>query len=120
MMLVLKSGSRCEYCGYPFREDIYRHSFSVDHVKPISQGGTDEIENLKAACRACNTSKGVKNLEQFREMLTRQSSYFTDDQMELLQAYSIELPPELLPVRHKFHFEIEALKPEVADANTPF
>lgn len=31
---------------------------SVDHVKPISKGGTHTWNNIKLACRRCNTIKG--------------------------------------------------------------
>ena len=30
----------------------------VDHVIPISRGGTDDISNLKTACFKCNRGKG--------------------------------------------------------------
>lgn len=31
---------------------------SIDHVKPISKGGTHTWDNIRLACRACNTKKG--------------------------------------------------------------
>lgn len=31
---------------------------SIDHVKPVSKGGTHTWGNIKLACRACNTLKG--------------------------------------------------------------
>jgi 5-methylcytosine-specific restriction endonuclease McrA len=40
---------RCQYCGS--RAD------SIDHVLPRSRGGTDEWDNLAAACRSCNSTK---------------------------------------------------------------
>ena len=33
---------------------------SIDHVKPLSKGGTHTWDNLKLACRRCNTAKGWK------------------------------------------------------------
>ncbi len=30
---------------------------SVDHIKPRSEGGTDELENLRRLCVPCNASK---------------------------------------------------------------
>ena len=47
-------GGRCHYCGvdlHPFR------TFEVEHVVPISAGGTDELDNLVGSCRACNAKK---------------------------------------------------------------
>lgn len=33
---------------------------SVDHVKPVAKGGTHTWDNIRLACRACNTLKGWK------------------------------------------------------------
>jgi len=30
---------------------------AVDHIRPKSQGGTDDIENLRAICKACHQAK---------------------------------------------------------------
>lgn len=35
---------------------------TVDHIIPIKAGGTSEWENLTAACRSCNPSKGDRSL----------------------------------------------------------
>lgn len=31
---------------------------TADHIIQLSQGGTDTLGNLRAACRACNTRRG--------------------------------------------------------------
>lgn len=41
---------RCQYCG--------SHADSIDHVHPRSRGGEHIWENVVAACRPCNLSKG--------------------------------------------------------------
>ena len=45
----------CGYCG--------RKAYVVDHIYPISKGGTSDFRNLVASCKACNSSKGGKTLE---------------------------------------------------------
>lgn len=42
----------CHYCGKS--ED----KMEVDHLIPVSKGGTDELNNLVAACQKCNRAKG--------------------------------------------------------------
>lgn len=50
-------GHRCAYCGGPFEH--------VDHVVPLSRGGSNWPANLRPACKACNLSKGKKRLSEW-------------------------------------------------------
>lgn len=45
-------GFQCVYCGS--RE---RAALSLDHVVPVSQGGTTVLANLVTACASCNSKK---------------------------------------------------------------
>lgn len=45
----------CEYCHAP--EETQNAVFEVEHIIPTSQGGTNNLENLALACRACNVFK---------------------------------------------------------------
>jgi len=44
----------CRYCGRKTPEVI----LEVDHIIPVSKGGTDDFENLITACFECNRGKG--------------------------------------------------------------
>lgn len=46
-------GMRCVSCGTTSR------TLCKDHIKPISRGGDDTIENLQPLCHPCNASKGT-------------------------------------------------------------
>jgi len=41
----------CQNCGAP--------GHHVDHIIPVSKGGGDTMDNLRALCAACNLSKGA-------------------------------------------------------------
>ncbi len=47
-----------EYCQSPL--EFSSDPFSVEHIFPISKGGTDDLENLALACQGCNGHKYTK------------------------------------------------------------
>jgi 5-methylcytosine-specific restriction endonuclease McrA len=49
-----RSGGKCGICDEPVSFD----EFIVDHIVPMSAGGSHTIENLQAAHHACNDAKG--------------------------------------------------------------
>lgn len=51
--LLLKSDSCC-YCR---RNYIEGNSKSIDHIIPVSKGGTHDIKNINICCLQCNLSK---------------------------------------------------------------
>ena len=52
-----KQEGRCGGCrvAFPFR------NFTIDHVIPKSQGGSDHFDNLQLLCGACNSVKGDRD-----------------------------------------------------------
>lgn len=48
----------CQYCGKSAPDVI----LEVDHIKPVSKGGTNEILNLVTSCRDCNRGKTNREL----------------------------------------------------------
>lgn len=53
--MLQKSKFRCCHCGKKI--DI-GHDFSVEHVIPLSKGGSNEPSNMIALCNRCNYLKG--------------------------------------------------------------
>lgn len=51
-------GRQCFYCG--------ESANSIDHVIPVTRGGTDNFDNLVPCCRRCNSSKRDKLIEEWR------------------------------------------------------
>lgn len=48
----------CQYCGRTI-PDVVLH---IDHIKPVSKGGTNDIMNLITSCSECNLGKGAREL----------------------------------------------------------
>jgi hypothetical protein len=66
---------KCQYCGAT-APDVLLH---VDHINPVSKGGTNDITNLVTACQSCNLGKGARTLDD------NSSISKSRNQMELLQ-----------------------------------
>lgn len=53
-----RDGFVCQYCGaHP--PSVVLH---VDHIHPVADGGTNDIDNLVTACEPCNLGKGARLL----------------------------------------------------------
>jgi 5-methylcytosine-specific restriction endonuclease McrA len=54
-----RDGHRCQYCG------TVRSSkdLNLDHVTPVSQGGSSTWENVVCCCIGCNRRKGDRSVE---------------------------------------------------------
>src|SRR5574344_570940 len=48
----------CQYCGKT-APDVVLH---VDHIKPVSKGGENDLLNLITSCADCNLGKGAREL----------------------------------------------------------
>lgn len=53
-LIYLNAGGRCELCG----KKILLDDMTIDHVKPLSMGGEDDVSNLACTCLPCNVFKG--------------------------------------------------------------
>lgn len=53
--VLRRDGFRCRYCGTPAPET--GAGLTVDHVIPVALGGTNDPQNLVAACVKCNAGK---------------------------------------------------------------
>jgi hypothetical protein len=48
----------CQYCGEKAPDAV----LEVDHITPVSKGGTSDIINLVTSCRSCNSGKSDRTL----------------------------------------------------------
>lgn len=55
--ILKRDNFRCRLCGRSAKDGI---ELEVDHIIPISKGGTSDLKNLQTLCRDCNRGKGSK------------------------------------------------------------
>jgi 5-methylcytosine-specific restriction endonuclease McrA len=58
--LFTKQLGRCVCCG-----ELLRNGFEVDHIVPLSNGGTNYPNNLQLLTKKCNRAKGSKSMEEY-------------------------------------------------------
>jgi 5-methylcytosine-specific restriction endonuclease McrA len=72
-----KASGKCFYCGIELTVVNYydldypgsvtkASQWDVDHIHPVSKGGSNSFDNYAPACRWCNAIKKDKTLEDFR------------------------------------------------------
>ena len=54
--VLQKYGHKCLKCGHA-------ENITIDHIVPISKGGTNAVTNLQPLCGKCNSSKGAKEMD---------------------------------------------------------
>ena len=62
-----RDNGRCFYC----RRRLRRSSLCLDHLEPLSSGGSTRLENVVACCERCNGEKGTTRAPAFLYSLYR-------------------------------------------------
>ena len=60
---IRRTKPACHICGNPINYELDwkdPKSFVIDHVIPLHKGGADELYNIKAAHRDCNSKKRAR------------------------------------------------------------
>ena len=57
--VLARAGHTCQSCGTKASDGAQLH---IDHIHPVSKGGTNDLANLQALCRDCNLGKGDRIL----------------------------------------------------------
>lgn len=56
LAIYLRDGWRCVWCGES-GGDADAPGMTLDHLRPRTEGGSNEADNLVTSCLACNTSR---------------------------------------------------------------
>ena len=105
----------CSYCGKSPPEA----TLEVDHIVPVSGGGSSEIDNLVTACFACNRGKSDRPLElapcsivkkaeiirereeqliEYQKVLSERQARLDEEALRIMSVYSdlamYEAPPD--------------------------
>ena len=56
--------NKCAYCNVK-AEDTLENYLTVDHLTPLSRGGTNYISNIAPSCLQCNLEKNTMTAEEF-------------------------------------------------------
>jgi hypothetical protein len=75
---------RCQYCGASAPEAL----LVIDHIKPVAEGGTNDLLNLITACQPCNAGKGKRELSD-NSVIAKQSDQLRElserrEQLEMM------------------------------------
>jgi len=61
-----RSGGKCGICG----KDVLYDDCTIDHIIPLSRGGTNDISNLRCACSSCNKLKDNLMDQELKKSMT--------------------------------------------------
>lgn len=71
----------CQYCGSKPTDDAVLH---IDHIHPVSKGGSNDIINLVTSCEGCNLGKGARELSD-KSIIKAQADEISRQQEKLEQ-----------------------------------
>lgn len=96
-----KTNGKCYYCG----GTLFPETFHIDHIHPTSRGGVNLQENLAPSCSFCNTSKGMKTVDEWRLVRAFRAQHIDAPIMSLAQIQWLVLQGHVSVEPFSFHFE---------------
>lgn len=80
-----RDGFVCAYCGSTPPAVILQ----VDHINPVANGGSNDIDNLITSCQPCNIGKGATILGSIPQSLSEKSKIVAEQEAQIKAYYEI-------------------------------
>lgn len=81
-----RDGFRCSYCGAHPSETVF---LEVDHINPVAEGGSNDIDNLITSCQDCNRGKGAIPLSVIPQSIKEKSAETQEREEQICAYYKI-------------------------------
>lgn len=99
----------CQYCGQSAPNVV----LEIDHIKPVSKGGTNDIMNLVTSCKDCNRGKTNKSLKDDSTVRIQKQQLDAmqerREQLEMMLKWRDEMVSEI-------QLEVDAVNKTIIDA----
>lgn len=66
LAIYMRDGLQCVYCGASLEDGA---QFTLDHIMPHSDGGSNEATNLVTSCRACNVQRNITPFDEWCKII---------------------------------------------------
>ena len=76
---------QCAYCGAHPPSVVLQ----VDHIHPVVDGGTNDIDNLITSCQPCNLGKGTILLSNVPQSLKEKATLIAEQEQQLKGYYEV-------------------------------
>lgn len=80
-----RDGFVCAYCGTTPPSVVLQ----VDHINPVANGGSNDIDNLITSCQPCNIGKGAITLESIPQSLSEKAKMIKEQEAQIEAYYEI-------------------------------
>lgn len=83
--VLATSGGVCWYCGKP----LTMKTLTIDHVEPVSMGGSNHPRNLVPSCKSCNCKKKDRTMDDFRAIMSRNEHWIPFSEAQKSMVYNL-------------------------------
>jgi 5-methylcytosine-specific restriction endonuclease McrA len=83
MMAGYEIKPACELCGST-------KNLVIDHIKPLSQGGDNQPDNLRTLCQSCNVKEGWEYRERANGDFIKYTTYLPLETIKELKRYALD------------------------------